>query len=82
MIQSALHFPDLEKCFTYAERMRVTHEKFFTVVESQGLCQNPHKMTEYSETWQSFRDKMCGFLAKTLTSAARRKFFMRRTHTF
>ena len=35
MIQSALHFPDLGECFTYAERMRVTHEKFFTVVESQ-----------------------------------------------
>ena len=28
MIQSALHFPDLEKCFTYPQRMRTTHEKF------------------------------------------------------
>ena len=37
--------------------------------------------TEYSGLWQSFRDKMCAFLAKNLTSEARRKFSMRHTHT-
>ena len=28
MIQNASHFSDLGECFTYSERMRVTHEKF------------------------------------------------------
>ena len=28
MNQSALHFPDPRECFTYSERMRVTHRKF------------------------------------------------------
>ena len=53
MIQNALHFPDLGECFTYAERMRVTHEKFFTVVWSQSLCQKPTHFV--SKALPSFR---------------------------
>ena len=30
MIQSALHFSDLGKCFTYSERMLTTHRNFST----------------------------------------------------
>ena len=56
MIQSAIHFPDLGKCYTYSERLRTTHRKFSTGVWSQSLRQISHKMIEYSEVWQSSRD--------------------------
>ena len=29
MNQSVLYFPDLVECFTYPERMRTTHQKFY-----------------------------------------------------
>ena len=39
MNQSALYFPDLGECFTYSERMRTTHQKFYTGLWSQTLRQ-------------------------------------------
>ena len=47
---------------------------FFELLKSKSSPKTNTKMTEYSGLWQSFRDKMCVFLAKTLTSEARRKF--------
>ena len=42
MIQSAIHFPDLGEYFTYAERMRVTHENFLQSSKVKVFAKNPH----------------------------------------
>ena len=57
-------------------------KSFLQASEVKVFAKNPNNMTEYSEAWQSFRDKMDGFLAKNLTLDACRKFFMCRTLTF
>ena len=56
MNENALHSPDLGKFFTYSERMRTTHRKFLQASEVKVFAKNSHKMIEYSEAWQSFRD--------------------------
>ena len=82
MIQSALHFPDLGECFPYVERMRAIHEKFFTVVGSQSLCQKPtHFVSKALPSFRIFYHFVWN-LAKTLTSDTCRKFPMRCTQTF
>ena len=57
-------------------------KKFVRVSKVKVFVKNPHKVTEYSEAWQSFRGKRCVFLVKTLTLDAQIKCLMRRTHTF
>ena len=56
LIWIALRCPDPGECFTYSEHMYTMHRKFSTGFWSQSLCRNSHKMIEYSEDWQSFRD--------------------------
>ena len=46
---------------------------FYGRLKSLSLPKDPHKMTEYSEAWQSFRD-LCDFLAKTLILDGCKKF--------
>ena len=79
--QSALYFPDLGECFRYSRRMRTTHRKYSTGFWSQSLPQKPTQNDKIFWTLAELQRQNVYFLAETLTSEARRKFSMRRTHT-
>ena len=81
MIQRALHFPDLGECFTYSKRMRTTNKTFF--IEGKVTFEWNFEI-QVSEMLPSFRIfyQFVRVFGETLTSEVRRKFFMRRTHTF
>ena len=55
-IRSALCSGDLGECFAYSERILTTHKNFLRASEVKVFAKNTHKMTEYSETWQSLRN--------------------------
>ena len=82
MIQSALHVLYPAEFFTHSERMRVTHAKFSTGFWSQSLCQKPTQNERIFETLADLQRQNVCFLAQTLTSEARTKFSMCRSHTF
>ena len=82
IIQSGLHSHGLEECFTYSECMHTTHRKFSTGFWSQNLCQKSvHFVSEALPSFRIFYH-FVRFFVKPLTSEARRKFSMHRTHTF
>ena len=60
-----------------------TGKFFYGFLKSKSVRKTSTKSQNInSGLWKSFRDKICVFLAKTLTSEARTKFFKRRTHKF
>ena len=82
MIQGALHSPDIGERFTCSECMHTTHRKFSTGFWRQNLCQKSvHFVSEALPSFRIFYH-FVRFFVKPLTSEARRKFSMHRTHTF
>ena len=82
LIQSVLHFPDLGECFTYSKRMLTTYRKVSTGFWSQSLRQKLTQNDRIFWSLEKLQRQNVWILAKTLTSEARGRFSVCRTHKF